>query len=122
MTSPHDLWLQAESAADRKNWKQAERAYRQALAIDPRHVPSLIGVSTALSQRDAYRDAHAAIVAAFALRPDHPSLIYAISQRLRFFHEFARLEQTLSHPRFVAEAPVPIVVKGVVMLSSIGAH
>ena len=122
MSNPHALWLQAEAAVDRKNWKQAERAYRQALEIDPRHVPSLIGVSTALSQRDAYRDAHAAILSAFALRPDHPSLIYAISQRLRFFHEFARLEQALSNPRFVAEAPVPIVVKGVVMLSSIGAH
>lgn len=120
--SAHSLWLQAEAATDRKNWKQAERLYRQALELDARHVPALIGLSTALSQRDSYREAHAAILAAFALRPEHPSLLYAVAQRLRFFHEFERLEACLTHPHFAAGAPVSIVVKGVVMLSSIGAH
>lgn len=120
--SAHSLWLQAEAASDRKNWKQAERLYRQALASDARHVPALIGLSTALSQRDAYRDARAAILAAVELRPEHPSLLYAIAQRLRFFHEFERLEHVLTHPNFASQAPVSIVVKGVVMLSSIGAH
>ena len=59
------LWLQGEAAIDRKNWKQAERHYRQALALDSRHVPALIGLSTALSQRDAHRDAYAAIAGFF---------------------------------------------------------
>lgn len=49
-------------------------------------------------------------------------MVYAVAQRLRFFHEFARLEACLAHPRFAAEAPVTVVVKAVVMLSSIGAH
>lgn len=115
-------WLQGEAAADLKNWKQAERQYRLALASDPRHVPALIGLSTALTQRGAHRDARAAIIAADDLRPEHPSLLYAIAQRLRFFHEFERLERCLSHPNFTAGAPVQVVVKGVVMLSSIGAH
>lgn len=121
-TNAHSAWLQGEAAVDRKNWKQAERSYRQALQIDPRHVPSLIGLSTALSQREAHREAHAAIISAYDLKPDHPSLIYAIAQRLRFFHEFERLERSLAHPRFAAEAPVPILAKAVVMLSSIGAQ
>lgn len=114
--------MQAETAADRKDWTAAEGLYRQALVSDPGHVPSLIGLSTMLSRRDAHREAHEVILMACEQAPEHPSLVYAVAQRLRFFHEFARLEACLSQPRFGAEAPVAVVVRGVVMLSSIGAH
>jgi len=120
--SAHASWLQAESAVDRKNWKQAERLYRQALAADSQHVPSLIGLSMALTGRDAHREAHQTALAAFELRPQHPSLIWGVAQRLRYFNEFERLEVCLAHPAFASDAPVAIVIKGSVMLSSIGAH
>lgn len=120
--SAHSHWLVGEAAADRRNWKQAERAYRQALAFESGHVPSLIGLSTALSRRDAHREAHAAAMAAWAARPRHPSLVYALAQRLRYFHEFQALEECLTASRLAAEAPVEVVAKAVVMLSSIGAH
>lgn len=120
--SAHATWLQAEAATDRKNWKQAERLYREALGFDARHVPSLLGLSMALSHRDEYRESHAAALAAFELRPEHPSLIWGLAQRLRFFNEFERMERCLTHPAFAMGAPVSIVVKGATMLSSIGAH
>lgn len=120
--SAHLSWLQAEAAADRKDWKHAEQLYRQSLALSPQYVPSLIGLSTALSVRGSYRDAHATTLSAFSLQPDHPSLIYAIAQRLRAFNEFERLEKCLSHPAFASSAPITIVAKGVVMLSAIGSH
>lgn len=120
--SAHTAWLQAEAFTDAKNWKQAERFYRQALALDPGHVPSLVGLSKALSQRGSHRAAHAAALAAFDADPQHPSLIWAVAQRLRFFNEFERLDRCLNHKAFATGAPVPIVVRGGVMLSSIGAH
>ena len=64
----HTAWLQGEAAADLKNWKQAERQYRLALASDPRHVPALIGLSTALTQRGAHRDARAILAKADGIR------------------------------------------------------
>lgn len=114
--------MAAEAELDRKNWAQAERQYRQALGIEPSHVPSLIGLSTILSRREAHREALAATLAAWKGRPEHPALIYAIAQRLRYFHEFRRLEACLSHPRFVQDAPAQVIARGVVMLSSIGSH
>lgn len=116
------LWAAAEAAYDRKDWGRAERSYRAALAQDQGHVPSLIGLSTVLSRQGRHRDAHAATMAAWARRPDDPSIVYAIAQRLRYFHEFQALEECLAAPRFAAEAPGQVVARGVVMLSSIGAH
>lgn len=116
-------WMAAETAVDQKDWARAERIYRKALELEPGHVPSLIGLSTVLSRRDAHRDAHAATMAGWRARPSEPSLAYALSQRLRYFHEFEALEQCLaSNVRFVASAPAQVIAKGVVMLSSIGAH
>jgi tetratricopeptide (TPR) repeat protein len=120
--NPHTLWLAAEAAADRKNWTEAEAGYRRALAVDAGHVPSLIGLSTMLSRGGAHREAHAAIMTAVAQAPQDPPLLYAIGQRLRYFHEFEALERCLSHPRLAAEAPPTVLAKAVVMLSSIGAN
>lgn len=120
--SAHSLWLQAEAASDRKNWKQAERSYREGLRADPSHVPSLIGLSAALSRRDEYRESRQVALAAAELDPKHPSLIWGLAQRLRYFNEFERLESCLAQPGFASGAPVEIVVKGSVLLSSIGAH
>lgn len=118
----HQLWVEAEKAVDRKQWDAAEGAYRRALASDRSHVPSLIGLSSVLSTQGRHAAAHEAIMAAWAQRPGNPALIYALAQRLRFFNEFAALEQCLSDARFTELAPVPVVARGVVMLSSIGAH
>ena len=120
--SAHVSWLQAEAAVDRQNWEQAERLYHASLAKDPRHVPSLIGLSVALSRRGAHVEARKAALAAFDLCPQHPSLLWGLAQRLRYFNEFERVERCLSHPAFASGAPPAIVVKGAVMLSSIGAH
>ena len=116
------LWRTAELAADRKQWSEAERVYRQALALEPTHVPSLIGLSTMLSRRDAHREAHAATLAAHARQPTHPALLFALAQRLRHFHEYRLLEECLAAPAFAAQAPVSALAQAVVMLSSIGAH
>lgn len=118
----HQHWLAGEAATDKQNWKQGERAYRQALAIEPDHVPSLIGLSTVLSRRGLHRDAYAATMSAWRLRPKDPPLAYVLAQRLRYFHEFGAVEQCLTGSRFAELAPGRIVAKGVVMLSSIGAH
>lgn len=118
----NDLWMQGEAASDREEWAAAESWYRRALAAAPRHVPSLIGLSTVYSRQGAHRDAHAAALAAFDARPQHPALVYAIAQRLRFFHEFARLEACLDTAGFADRAPVAVGVRAAVMLSSIGAH
>lgn len=116
------LWMDAEIATERKDFTRAESLYRQALAMDRDHVPSLIGLSTVLSRRGAHREAHAATLRAHAAKPQEPPLLYALAQRLRYFHEFQYLQDCLSHPRFPAEAPLQVVAKAVVMLSSIGAH
>lgn len=118
----NSLWYAAEAAADRRDWKQAEHQYHAALDLQPDHVPSLIGLSTVLTRKDAHREAHDAAMAAWRCRPQDPALVYALAQRLRYFHEFQALEECLAAPRFSAEAPAQVVAKGVVMLSSIGAH
>lgn len=120
--NPHAKWLAAEAAADRKNWAEAEAGYRAALDLNAAHVPSLIGLSTVLSRRGAHRDAHKVAMAAVSLQTQEPPLLYALGQRMRYFHEFEAIERCLSHPVLAAHAPVTVLAKSVVMLSSIGAH
>ena len=122
LMTANKLWEAAETATDRKDFAGAEQLYRRALATQTDHVPSLIGLSTMLSRRGAHRDAHAAALEAYALRPSAAPLIYAVAQRLRYFHEFERLIDCLSAPSLAAEAPVQILAKASVMLSSVGAH
>lgn len=118
----HAKWLAAEAAADRKNWSEAEAGYRAALAESPGYTPASIGLSTVLTRKGRHREAHEVIMSAVRHGTDEPPLLFALGQRLRFFHEFAALERCLSHPRLAAEAPPLVVAKSVVMLSSIGAH
>lgn len=116
------LWLAGEQAAERKQTAEAEALFRRALALEPAHAASLIGLSTVLGRRGAHREAHAAILQACAARPPEAPLVYALAQRLRYFHEFERLVSCLSSPEFAIEAPPEIIAKASVMLSSIGAH
>ena len=123
VSTPADqAWLQGESAFQRKEYRQAREAYRHALTMDPAHVASLLGLSSALSRLGEHRAAHTVTMTAHACKPTHPALIFGLAQQLRFFHEFEALASCLNDPHFFDEAPVLIVAKGVVMLSSIGAH
>lgn len=119
---PDQLWLRAEAAADRKEFAAAEALYREALSAQPTHAASLIGLSTMLTRRRAHRDAHAAALRAFDARPVQPPLVYAVAQRLRYFHEFRRLTECLAWPEFADGAPADVLARAAVMLSSIGAH
>ena len=116
------LWFSGEAAADKKDFVVAEQLFRRALALDNAHVPSLIGLSTVLSRRDAHREAHAATIAAYDAKPIAAPLIFATAQRLRYFHEFERLVDCLATPQFARDAPAAVLAKAAVMLSSIGAH
>lgn len=118
----HRLWLSGESAAGQNQWAKAKDAYLQALQTEPGHVPSLLGLTSAYSRLGSHRQAHQAAMEAHAWGPRHPALVYGVAQQLRYFHEFEALVACLSEPRFAAEAPVLILAKAVVMLSSIGAH
>ena len=118
----NELWMAGENASDRKDFAAAERHYQRALEVDSQHVPSLIGLSTMQGRRGAHRDAYASTLAAYALKPTAAPFIYALAQRLRYFHEYARLVDCLSWPSLAADAPPPILAKASVMLSSIGAH
>lgn len=118
----HSAWLDGEQALQRKDKAAAEAAFRRALSVDPGHVPSLIGLSTVLTQLGRHREAHDAAIRAFNLRPPVAPLLYAIAQRLRYFHEFEHLVACLREPAFAAGAPADIIAKAAVMLSSIGAH
>ena len=120
--SAHKLWEAAEMATDRKDFVQAEQLFRRALTTKKDHAPSLIGLSTMLSRRGAHREAHAAAIAAYDRRPSEAPLIYAIAQRLRYFHDYERLIDCLSAPSLALEAPPEILAKAAVMLSSVGAH
>jgi tetratricopeptide (TPR) repeat protein len=120
--NPHARWLAAEAAADRKNWVEAEAGYRSALALDAGYVPALIGLSTVLTRNGRHREAHEVVLTAVAQDTQEPPLLFALGQRLRFFHEFEALERCLSNPRLAAEAPLTVVAKSVVMLSSVGAN
>ena len=120
--SANKLWEGAEAAVDRKDFPRAEQLFRRALATQSSHVPSLVGLSTVLSRRSAHREAHSAALAAHSLRPTAAPLIYAVAQRLRYFHEFERLVDCLTMPSLALEAPADILAKASVMLSSVGAH
>lgn len=122
MSQAHQAWLAGEQALARKNPAAAEREFRRALAAEPRHAPALVGLSTVATQRGRHRDAHEAAMRAFANRPPVAPVLFAIAQRLRYFHEFAALVDTLMTPAFGAQAPADVIAKGAVMLSSIGAH
>ena len=118
----NQLWMAAETAGDRKDYTAAEQLYQRALALDKNHVPALIGLSTVLTRRGAHREAHATALAAYAQKPSVAPLIYAVAQRLRYFHEYERLIDCLSWPSLAADAPPSILAKAAVMLSSVGAH
>lgn len=117
-----DAWQRAEQALDRRQFGQAAALFRQALAADPRHVPSLIGLSTALSKLGRHRDAHAAAIAASDAKPQEAPLLFALGQRLGYFHEFERMVECLGNPALAAMAPATVLARSAVLLSSIGAH
>ena len=119
---PNQLWLAGEQSLSRGDFGKAERSYRQALAMDSRHAPALVGLSTVLSRTGRHRESHGAAMAAYRARPPVAPVLYAIAQRLRYFHEFEALVACLGHPAFTGEAPADIIAKAAVMLSSIGAH
>lgn len=122
MSQANRDWLEGEKLADAGRLDEAEAAYRRALGDGRGHVPSLIGLSTVLSRKGRHREAHLAAMEAYAARPEDPALLYALGQRLRYFHEFAALEWCLTRPVLAARAPATVVARAVVMLSSIGAH
>ena len=115
-------WMQGEAASDRQQWSVAEAAYLDALALDPRHLPSLIGLSTLYSRQGKHVLAYQALMRASGITPPHPGITYGLAQRLRYFNEFDALERCLADERFAASAPVHVLARAVVMLSSIGAH
>lgn len=119
---PNDYWIAGETALDNRNLALAERHYRAALAIDPVHTPSLIGLSTVLTRTARHADSHAAALAAYESRPTAPPVVYAVAQRLRYFQEFERLIACLQAPGFANGAPPAIVAKAASMLSAVGAH
>lgn len=120
--NPNPIWAQADDAAMQRDFGKAERLYRQALALEPAHVPSLIGLSNLKSELGQHRAAHRFALQAWQARPEHPALLYALAQRLRYFCEYALLVECLGHPAFASQAPVDVLARGVVMLSSIGAQ
>lgn len=122
MVSADKLWMQGETAADRRQWSVAETAYSDALKLDACHVPSLIGLSTLYSRQGKHALAHQVLIRTTTIAVTHPGITYAVAQRLRFFNEFAALEQCLTGAAFAETAPVPVLARAVVMLSSIGAH
>jgi tetratricopeptide (TPR) repeat protein len=119
---PNQLWLAGEQSMSRSDFGKAERSYRQALALDGRHAPALVGLSTVLSRTGRHREAYDAAMAAFRARPPFAPVLYAIAQRLRYFHEFGALVTCLGDRAFIHDAPPDIIAKAAVMLSSIGAH
>lgn len=116
------LWMKGESAVDRQQWSVAEAAFHDALGRDPRHTPSLISLSALYTRQGKHVLAHQVLMRAVTTQPAHPSITYAMAQRLRFFNEFAALDRCLAATTFAESAPVPVVARAVVMLSSIGAH
>ncbi len=120
--SANQLWEGAEAAVERRDFARAEQLFRRALDGQGDHVPSLIGLSAVLSRRGSHREARAAALSAYAQRPSAAPLVYAVAQRLRYFHEFERLVDCLAGPRLALEAPADILAKASVMLSSVGAH
>lgn len=122
MVDANKLWMQGETAMDRQQWSVAEAAYADALKLDARHVPSLIGLSTLYSRQDKHVLAHQVLMRATDVMVAHPGITYGVAQRLRFFNEFAALERCLTGSGFAESAPVPVLARAVVMLSSIGAH
>jgi LPS sulfotransferase NodH len=122
VSQAHQAWMTGEQALARKDLAGAEAGFRKALQLDPSHAPALVGLSTVMTQRGRHRDAHDAAMAAYAARPPIAPVLFAIAQRLRYFHEFAALVDTLGTPAFALDAPAEVIAKGAVMLSSIGAH
>lgn len=119
----HAAWLAGEQACERKDFASAMAHYQRALALSPGYAPALIGLSTALTRLGRHRQAHEAVLAAFENRPSRaPPVLYAIAQRLGFFHEFEGMVECLRAPAFVQEAPVDVLARAAAMLSSIGAH
>lgn len=115
-------WLAGEKSLERKKPAEAEQHFLRALALASTHVPAWVGLSTALTQQGRHREAHEAAMRAWRGRSRIPPVLFAVAQRLRYFHEFAALVDTLTTAEFVFGAPSDVLAKAAVMLSSIGAH
>lgn len=122
LMDPNPIWAQADDAAIQRDFGRAERLYRQALSLQTGHVPSLIGLSNLKSELGQHRSAHRLALQAWQAKPEHPALLYALAQRLRYFCEYEKLVECLGRPAFASQAPVDVLARGVVMLSSIGAQ
>lgn len=114
------LWLDAEQCLERRDLTGAEQAYRKALQIEARHVPSLLGLSGVLTMQGTHRTALAAALEAFEAKPSHPALVFGLARKLRHFNEFERLIACLAASSVKAEAPSNVMAQIAMMELSIG--
>lgn len=78
----------AKSCASAGDFPAAIEAYRQALSLDPRHLPSLENLGKLLARLGRNREAIPCLHAAVSLRPDHAGLRRALAMTLWRANEY----------------------------------
>jgi len=115
-------WQDGEKAAARRDWPSALRAYGAALACDPRHVPSMLGLSSVHIRLGHHRDAQELVMQAHAAGPRVAPLIFAVGQRLRYFNEYQAVIDCFGIAEFAEQAPSQPLAEAAVSLSTMGAN
>ncbi len=92
---------QGKAAFDSGQPAVAERAFRQATALDPTNVEAHYRLGTLLLQRNAIEEALGYLQRSVELAPDNFSLRMSVGN---FFEQFRQVEQALTHYRYVADA------------------
>jgi len=115
-------WQDGEKAAARRDWPSAVHAYGAALACDPTHVPSLLGMSSVYSRLGRHRDARDLVLQAHAAGPRLAPLIFGVGQRLRYFNEYQAVIDCFGKAAFAEQAPPQPLAEAAVALSTMGAN
>jgi tetratricopeptide (TPR) repeat protein len=96
------FWHLAETAYKAKDWRSAQGHYRQLIAVDDKHVPSLIRLASVHIQLDDFEGARAYCLRASGLPAgDVPSTLM-LARQLVIFSEKERLQKYLNASRLEA--------------------
>ena len=110
----------AEQRLQRGDLEGAITAFEANLSRSPGHVPTLLGLSTALVRTGLHRRPRHLAVRAHAAVADVAPLLFGVARALSYFNESERLVEVLMRPAFREGAPPRVLAEAAVALSNAG--
>lgn len=95
-------------------------AFRAALGVDPRHVPSLLSLSRLESTHGSYREARSLALRTLGLRVQEPRVLLQLVGLLRLFNEGEAIKACMARLPPLAQIEIPVLLGFASQLSNMG--